>query len=77
MSKHSQGGSKVHEKKVTIPQLMLIAGTRVMLGAGIGLLVAGYLNETQRISIGWTLTIVGALLTIPIMMEVFGRNRTN
>ena len=63
----------MQEKKVTVPQLMLIAGTRVMLGAGIGLLVAGYLNEIQRVSIGWTLTIVGALLTIPLMMEIFGK----
>ena len=61
------------ERKVTLPELMLVAVTRAMLGAGIGLLAAGFLNETQRIAIGWTLTVVGAVLTIPILMEIFGR----
>ena len=61
------------EKKVSLPQLMLIAGTRLMLGIGIGLLLAGYFNETQRLSVGWTLSIVGALLTLPILWQVFGK----
>lgn len=34
--------------KVTVPELALIAGTRGMLGAGIGLLAAGRLSDEQR-----------------------------
>jgi hypothetical protein len=36
------------ERGLTIPEIMLIAGTRVALGAGIGLLIADRLNEDQR-----------------------------
>ena len=61
------------EKTLTVPALMLIAGTRVLLGIGIGLLLAGYLNDVQRTSVGWTLVIVGVILTIPLLMEVFGK----
>ena len=63
------------ERKLTTPQLMLVAATRALLGVGIGLLAAGYVNETQRLSIGWTLTIVGAVLTIPLLWEIFGQSQ--
>ena len=61
------------ERKVTIPELMLIAVTRLMLGIGVGLLLAKLFNDTQRVSIGWTLTAVGVVLTVPLLMEVFGK----
>lgn len=54
----------------TIPEIMLIAGTRVALGAGIGLLVSGRLNDDQRKAAGWTLLAVGILTTIPIVRGV-------
>lgn len=62
--------------EVTLPELGLIAGTRGMLGAGIALLLADRLDETQRKAIGWTLVAVGAITTIPLAMEVFGGGRT-
>ncbi len=45
---------------------MLIAGTRVALGAGIGLLLSDRLTEDQRKAAGWALLAVGVLTTIPI-----------
>lgn len=33
------------ERKLTIPEIMLIAGTRVALGAGIGLLISTRLSR--------------------------------
>jgi hypothetical protein len=57
-------------KLVSIPELGMIAGTRVALGAGIGLLLAERLNNDQRRAVGWTLLAVGALSTIPLAAEV-------
>ena len=57
-------------RTVTFPELALIAGTRVALGAGIGLLVADRLNDDQRRAVGWTLLGVGVITTIPLAAEV-------
>ncbi len=61
------------ERTVTIPDLALIAGTRIALGASIGLLLADKLNEDRRKGAGWALLAVGVLTTIPLMMNVFGK----
>jgi hypothetical protein len=61
------------EKTVTIPDLALIAGTRIAFGAGIGFLLADKLNEDRRKGAGWALLAVGVLTTIPLMMNVFGK----
>jgi uncharacterized membrane protein YfcA len=68
------GRGERHMKKhdVTIPQLGLIAGTRAMLGAGIGLLLSERLTGEQRRAIGWTLVAVGALTTIPLAVQLLG-----
>jgi len=60
---------------IAIPELALIAATRGMLGAGIGLLVADRLPREQRRTLGWTLLIVGALSTIPLAGLVLMRAR--
>lgn len=59
------------ETRLTFPELGLIAGTRALLGAGIGLLLADRLSPEQRRAVGWTLVGVGALTTVPLVMEVF------
>jgi hypothetical protein len=61
------------EKKLTLPEIALIASTRGMLGAGLGLLLAGRMNNDQRRTIGWTLVLVGAITTIPLAMLVLGK----
>ena len=63
---------KQHE--VTVPQIGLIAGTRAMLGAGIALLLSEKLTVDQRRAIGWTLVAVGALTTIPLVLQLFSED---
>lgn len=65
-----KGQMKKHE--VTIPQIGLMAGTRAMLGAGIALLLSEKLTSEQRQAIGWTLVAVGALTTIPLVVQLLG-----
>jgi hypothetical protein len=61
--------------ELTSPEIALIAGTRGMIGAGAGLLLADKLNNDQRRAIGWTLLIIGAISTIPLAIEVFGKRQ--
>jgi hypothetical protein len=61
------------ERGLTIPEIILIAGTRVALGTGLGLLMADRLNKDQRKGAGWALLAVGVLTTIPIMRGVLGK----
>jgi hypothetical protein len=64
--------ANMFEKKVTLPELALVAGTRAVLGVGLGLLLAGRLSDDQRRAVGWSLFLVGALSTIPLAVEVLG-----
>ena len=64
---------KLKERTVTIPELMLIGGTRVALGLGIGLLIKAKLNKDQRQAAGLALLIVGAVTTIPLALEVLSK----
>jgi hypothetical protein len=61
------------ERGLTIPEIMLIGGTRVALGVGLGLLISDRLNEDQRKGAGWALLAVGVLSTIPIVMGVLAK----
>ena len=66
------------ERKLTVPEIILIAGTRVALGAGIGLLFSTRLSNDQRKAAGLALALVGGLTTIPLAIGVIGRkDRTN
>jgi hypothetical protein len=63
----------MQERSLTIPELVLIAGTRVALGAGIGLLIGERLGREARKSAGWALLSVGALTTVPLVMGVLSK----
>jgi len=65
----------MRETEITVPELMLVAGTRAMLGAGLGLLFADRMSDDSRRAIGWTLFAGGAVTTIPLARELFGGNR--
>ena len=58
------------KRSFTIPEIMLIAATRVALGAGIGLLISDRFNDDQRKAAEWALLAVGVLTTIPIVRGV-------
>ena len=64
----------MNERTVTIPDLALIAGTRIALGAGIGLLLTNKLNDDQRKGAGWALLAVGVLTTLPLVLNVLGKS---
>ena len=60
---------------LTIPELMLVAGTRALLGAGLALLVADHLDAGQRRAIGFALTAIGVITTVPLVLQVRGHMR--
>ena len=62
----------VIKRTLTIAELILIAGTRVALGVGIGLLLASRLSNDQRKAAGLSLALLGGLTTIPLAMAVIG-----
>jgi hypothetical protein len=66
----------MRETRISLPELALVAGTRGMLGAGIGLLLADRLTESQRKAVGWTLVLVGVVTTVPLAFEVLGSSRS-
>ena len=65
----------MHKAEVTIPKIALIAGTRALLGAGVGLLLSDRFNLSQRRAIGWTLVAIGALTTLPLAIDLFSQER--
>ncbi len=60
----------MHESRVTVPEIILLAGTRVALGAGLGFLLAGKLSHDTRKGVGWALLAMGVLTTIPLAISV-------
>jgi hypothetical protein len=61
------------ERGFTIPEIILLAGTRIALGAGLGLLLAGKLSSDARKGAGWALLAVGAVTTIPLVVSVVSK----
>ena len=61
------------ERKLTVPEIALVAGTRAFLGIGIGLLISGRLTDDQRKAAGLAFALVGALTTIPLVLGIIGR----
>jgi hypothetical protein len=59
----------MRQLRVSIPKLILIAGTRVVLGIGVGLLLAERLHGRRR-AVGLALLGFGVLSTIPLAAEV-------
>ncbi|HUN88244.1 MAG TPA: hypothetical protein VMU28_05610 [Terriglobales bacterium] len=54
----------------TTPEIAMIAGTRVALGMGIGMLLSGRLSRDQRKAAGVALLIVGAASTVPFVVSL-------
>jgi hypothetical protein len=61
------------ERKLTMPEIALMAGTRVALGVGIGLLISGRLNRDQSKGAGIALMLVGAITTIPLAIGIISQ----
>jgi len=65
----------MNERKLTITELALFAGTRFALGIGAGLLLSRRLNNDQRKAAGVALMIVGAVTTIPLAIGFARRGK--
>ena len=57
---------------VTLPEMAIVALTRGMAGAGLGLLVGGSMQRETRRTLGWTLFLLGAVSTVPILFALLG-----
>ena len=60
-------------RALSIPEIALIAVTRGLAGAGVGLLLSEQMPRESRRAVGWTLLGIGALTTIPIAAQLFAR----
>jgi hypothetical protein len=58
------------EIKLSVPEVMALAGTRALLGAGLGLLIAPKLSKEMRRTMGRTLLAIGVVSTVPLVREV-------
>jgi hypothetical protein len=61
--------------KLTLPEIILIGGTRVAMGAGLGFLLANKVAKGARKYAGWTLFGIGALSTIPLAINVIKKRK--
>jgi hypothetical protein len=61
--------------EISLPELGLVALTRAFLGAGLAFVVSDLLDTRQRRAVGWTLTGVGALTTIPLVLDIIMKRR--
>jgi hypothetical protein len=64
----------VIERRLSMTEIALIAGTRVALGIGIGLILSARLNNDERRAAGIALAIVGGLSTIPLAIGVLKKD---
>ena len=58
---------------LTIPEIVLLGGTRAALGAGLALLLGDRLGREQRRAVGWTLFLVGVASTLPLALDILSK----
>lgn len=58
---------------LTIPEIGLIGITRAALGAGLALLLGEKLDPRERRAVGWSLFLIGALTTVPLVLDVLSK----
>ena len=61
------------ERNVTLPEMILWTGTRIALGAGIGMLISRRLSKDAMKAAGLALIVVGGVTTIPLAIIIMGK----
>jgi hypothetical protein len=64
----------VRDRFLTLPEVIFVAATRGMLGAGVALLLSGHRTADQRRLAGALLAGIGAVTTIPSAMASLRRS---
>ncbi len=59
-----------------VGELALLAGTRVLLGAGIGLLISNRFSKDSRRLLGSVLLAIGIISTLPLALDLFAEDET-
>lgn len=55
---------------IAVPEIALVAVTRVILGIGVGLLLSSALKKRARCAAGLTLFMVGVISTVPLALHL-------
>jgi hypothetical protein len=63
------------ERNISLPELILWTGTRVALGAGIGMLISRRLSKDAMKAAGLALTVVGVFTTVPLAISIMGKKK--
>jgi len=61
------------EKTITLPEMILWTGTRVALGAGVGMLISRRLSKDAMKAAGLALITVGGFTTIPLAISILSK----
>jgi hypothetical protein len=61
------------ERNITLPEMILWTGTRIALGAGIGMLIAKGLSKDAMKAAGLALTVVGGFTTVPLAISIISK----
>jgi hypothetical protein len=67
-----QGGAMI-ERNITLPEMILWTGTRIALGAGVGMLISRRLSKDAMKAAGLALIAVGGFTTIPLAVAIIGK----
>ena len=65
--------SNMIEKTITLPEMILWTGTRVALGAGVGMLISRRLSKDAMKAAGLALITVGGFTTIPLAISILSK----
>jgi len=62
---------------LTLPEIAAVAATRAAGGAGLALLLGDRLAPEQRRKVGWTLLAIGVLTTLPLILDIRHKLRSD
>ncbi|HXU17573.1 MAG TPA: hypothetical protein VN708_20730 [Terriglobales bacterium] len=61
------------ERNISLPEMILWTGTRIALGAGVGMLISRGLSRDAAKAAGLALAVVGGFTTIPLAISILAK----